>query len=67
VDNELNTLFEAQSVAKKELRDLWYVIQTVYMKMHQFDVIEDSEWNSLVASKPKECITNATQHFVVEH
>jgi hypothetical protein len=34
--------------------------------MHQVDAIADSEWNSLVASKPKECITDATQQFVVE-
>jgi hypothetical protein len=34
--------------------------------MHQVDAIVDSEWNSLVASKIKECITNATQHFFVE-
>jgi hypothetical protein len=34
--------------------------------MHQVDVIADSEWNSLVASKPKECIINATQQFLTE-
>jgi peptidoglycan hydrolase CwlO-like protein len=65
-DNELNALFEAQSVAKKELHDFRPVIQTVYMKMHQVDATIDSEWNSLVASKPKGCITDATQQFVVE-
>jgi hypothetical protein len=65
-DNELNALFEVQSVAKKELRDFRPVIQTVYMQMHQVDATTDSEWNSLVASKPKGCITDATQQFVVE-
>jgi len=28
--------------------------------MHQVDSIADSEWNSLVASKPKGCITYVT-------
>jgi hypothetical protein len=65
-DNELNALFEAQSIAKKELHDFRPVIQTVYMQMHQVDATTDSEWNSLVASKPKECITDATQQFIVE-
>jgi hypothetical protein len=36
------------------------------MKMHQVDATIDSEWNSLVASKPKGCITDATQQFVAE-
>jgi hypothetical protein len=36
------------------------------MKMHQFDATIDSEWNSLVASNPKGCITDATQQFIVE-
>jgi hypothetical protein len=65
-DNELNALFEVQSVAKKELRDFRPVIQTVYMQMHQVDATTDSEWNSLVASKPKGCITDATQQFMAE-
>jgi hypothetical protein len=34
--------------------------------MHKVDDIVDSEWNSLVASKPKECITDTTQKFVSE-
>jgi hypothetical protein len=36
------------------------------MKMHQVDATTDSEWNSLVTSKPKGCITYATQQFVAE-
>jgi hypothetical protein len=36
------------------------------MQMHQVDVTKNYEWNSLVASKPKECITYATQEFVIE-
>jgi hypothetical protein len=36
------------------------------MQMHQVDATTDSEWNSLVASKPKECITDVTQQFIVE-
>jgi hypothetical protein len=36
------------------------------MQMHQVDATTDSEWNSLVASKPKGCITEATQQFVAE-
>jgi cysteinyl-tRNA synthetase len=66
VDNELNALFEAQSVAKKELHEFRPVVQTTYMQMHQVDATVDSEWNSLVASKPKGCITDATQQFIVE-
>jgi hypothetical protein len=34
--------------------------------MHQVDATTDSEWNSLVTSKPKGCITDVTQQFVVE-
>jgi hypothetical protein len=60
-DNELNALFEAQSVEKKELHNFRHVIQIVYMQMHQVYAREDSEWNSLVSSKPKGCITNVTQ------
>jgi hypothetical protein len=36
------------------------------MKIHQFDATLDSEWKSLVASKPKECIIDVTQKFFVE-
>jgi hypothetical protein len=66
VENELNALFEVQSIAKKELHDFCLIIQTDYMKMHQVNATIDSEWNSLVASKPNGCITYATQHFIVE-
>jgi len=34
--------------------------------MHLVEAIDESEWNSLVASKKKEWITDATQQFVVE-
>ena len=34
--------------------------------MHQVDAIHDLEWNSLVASKPKECITDTTHQFVTK-
>jgi hypothetical protein len=36
------------------------------MQMHQVDATADSEWNSLVTSNPKGCITDATQQFVAE-
>jgi hypothetical protein len=36
------------------------------MQMHQVDATTDSEWNSLVASKPKGCSTEATQQFIAE-
>jgi hypothetical protein len=36
------------------------------MQMHQLDTTKNSEWNSLVASKPKGCIIDATQQFVTE-
>jgi hypothetical protein len=65
-DNELNTLYEAQSVAKKELHDFRPVIQTTYMQMHQVDATTDSEWNSLVAAKPKEYNKETTQQFLAE-
>jgi hypothetical protein len=35
-------MFEAQSVAKKELREFQPIIQTVYMHMHQVDATSDS-------------------------
>jgi len=65
-DNEMNALFEVQFIAKQELHDFWPVIQIVYMQMHQVNATTDSEWNSSVASKPKECIIDATQQFIVE-
>jgi hypothetical protein len=65
-DNEMNTLFEAQSIAKKELRDFRPVIQAVYMKMHQFDATTDSKWNLLVTSKTKADSKETTQQFVAE-
>jgi len=34
--------------------------------MHQVDSIADLEWNSLIASKTKEFIIDATQQFVFE-
>jgi hypothetical protein len=66
VDNELNALFEAQSIAKKELCEFRPVIQKIYIQIHQVDATTDSEWNSLVTSKPKGCITDATQQFIAE-
>jgi len=33
-NNELNTLFEVQSLAKKELREFQPIIHTIYMQMH---------------------------------
>jgi hypothetical protein len=65
-NNELNTLYEAQTISKNKLCNFLLVVQTTYLQMHQVDAIVDYEWNSLVASKPKECITDATQQFVVE-
>jgi hypothetical protein len=64
--NELNTLYEAQSIANKELCDIQPIIQTTYMQMHQVDATKDSEWNSLVASKPKEYNKETTQQFLAE-
>jgi hypothetical protein len=34
--------------------------------MHQVDATSNWEWNSLVASKPKGCITDVNQKFMVE-
>jgi hypothetical protein len=65
-DNDLNALFKAQSIAKKELRDLQLVIQIVYMHMHRVYATTYFEWNSLVTFKLKECITYATQQFIKE-
>jgi hypothetical protein len=62
----MNTLFEVQCVAKKELHEFSPVSQIVYIQMHQVDATTNSEWNSLVASKPKECIIDATQQFIAE-
>jgi hypothetical protein len=36
------------------------------MKMHQVDVRIYSEWDSLVTSKPKGCITYVNQWFVTK-
>jgi hypothetical protein len=62
----LNALFEAQLVDKKELHEFRPIIQTMYIDMHQVDATTDSEWNFLVASKPKGCITDVTQQFVAK-
>jgi hypothetical protein len=59
-------LYEAQSVAKKELHDFQPVIQTTYMKMHQFDATSDFEWNFLVVANPKEYNKETTQQFLAE-
>jgi hypothetical protein len=65
-DNKLNTLFEAHSIAKKELCDFRPIIQTSYMKMHQVDATADFEWNLFVDAKPKECSKETTQQFLAE-
>jgi hypothetical protein len=62
----LNALFEAQTVAKKELRAFQPVVQTAYLQMHQVETLVDEEWNSLITSNPKEFNTSATQQFVAE-
>jgi hypothetical protein len=36
------------------------------MQMHQVDATTDSEWNSLVAAKPKEYNKETTQQFLAE-
>jgi hypothetical protein len=66
-DNELNTLFEAQSVAKKELHDFRPVIQTTYMKMHQVDATTDSEWNLLVDAKQRNIEKRRPNSFLQRH
>jgi len=66
VDNELNTLFEEQSIANKEFYDIWPVIQKVYMQMHQFDATTYSKWNLLIVSKTKECSKEVTQQFIAK-
>jgi hypothetical protein len=58
--NELNAFFEVQSVAKESC-EFRHVIQKFYMQMHQVNATIDFEWNSLVTSKPEECITDETQ------
>jgi hypothetical protein len=34
VDNEMNALFEAHSITKKELQEFRPIVQKTYMKMH---------------------------------
>jgi hypothetical protein len=65
-DKKLNTLFEAQSVAKKELCEFRPIIQIAYMKMHQVDATTDSQWKLLVEGKPKEYKKEITQQFLAE-
>jgi septation ring formation regulator EzrA len=65
-NNELYALFEAQSIAKKELCKFRPIVQIMYIKMHQVDATNDYEWNSLDTSNPKGCIPGVTQDFVVE-
>jgi hypothetical protein len=36
------------------------------MQIHQVDATIDSEWNSLVTSKPQGCMKKATQQFIAE-
>ena len=48
------------------MRNFWPVIQTTYMQMHQVDATTYSEWNSLVAAKPKEYNKEMTQQFLTE-
>jgi len=65
-DNELNALFEAQSIAKKDLRDFRPIIHSIYMHMNNVDAKIDYEWNLLVTYKPKGCNKEVTQQFVAE-
>ena len=41
-DNDLKALYEAQTMAKKELREFRPIVQTYYLQMHQVDAIADS-------------------------
>jgi hypothetical protein len=66
VNNELNILFEAQSIEKKELHNFHLIIQTVYMQIHQVNATTDSTCNSVVTSKPKGCIIEVTQWFITK-
>jgi hypothetical protein len=66
VDNELNTLYEAQSVAKKELHEFRPIIQSAYMQMHQFDASTYSKWHLLVAAKTEVYNKEMNQHFLAE-
>jgi hypothetical protein len=53
-NNELNTLYEAQSAAKKYMCEFRPIIKTTYIQMHQVDATTYFDWKSLVAAKPKE-------------
>jgi hypothetical protein len=59
-------LFDAHTVAKKELQEILPIVQVAYLHMHQLGIIAEVEWNSLVAYKPKDFTTDATKKFVVE-
>jgi len=59
-------LFEAQTVAKKELRAFKPVVKTAYLQMHKVETLENAEWNAIIAFKPKEFNLNATQQLVAK-
>jgi hypothetical protein len=59
-------LYEAQSVAKKELCKFQPIIHTTYMLMHQVIATNISEWKLLVTAKPKEYSKETTQQFLAE-
>jgi hypothetical protein len=65
-NNSLNALFEAQTVAKKELRYFRLIVQTAYLYMHQVETLSDAECNSLIASNPKEFNLSTTQQLVAK-
>jgi len=60
-NNSLNALFVAQTIEKRELRAFRPIIQTTYLEMHQVETLTDTNWNALIASKPKEFNLSATQ------
>jgi hypothetical protein len=65
-NNSLNALFEAQTIAKKELRYFRLIIQTAYLYMHQVETLAYAECNSLIASNPKEFNLSTTQQLVAK-
>ena len=54
VGNRLDAMFEAAQTVKKELQEFKPVVQVVYVQMHQLDSIVNTEWQTLLTTKPTE-------------
>jgi hypothetical protein len=62
---EVDAMFEATQTAKKELCEFKPVVQTAYAQMQQVKSVEDTKWDTLLATKPQQPDVVATHGSIV--